>query len=83
MPYAVVHDESIVDFKFRSGALSRNYDDARAADRNAYGAYYRVMLERGILLPPSQNEVMFLSTAHTHADIDETIEAIDAALRES
>ncbi len=83
LPYAVVHDESIVDFKFRSGALSRNYDDARAADRNAYGAYYRVMLERGILLPPSQNEVMFVSTAHTRADIDETIEAIDAALTAS
>ena len=41
------------------------------------------MLDRGILLPPSQNEVMFLSTAHTHADVDETIEAIDSVLGES
>ena len=83
LPYAVVQDESIVDFKFRSGAPSRNYDDARTSDRGAYGAYYRAMLDRGILLPPSQNEVMFLSTAHTHADVDETIEAIDSVLGES
>ena len=82
LDYAVVHDESIVDFKFRSGGPGRNFDDARAADRDAYGAYYRAMLERGILLPPSQNEVMFLSTAHTAADVDFTIEAIDAALTE-
>ena len=77
LPYAVVHSESIVDFKFRPGAPNRNYDDARAADRSAYARYYRAMLERKILLPPSQNEVMFVSIAHTQADVDETIAAID------
>ena len=65
LPYAVVQLESIVDFKFRPGAPSRNFDDARRANRQAYAAYYGAMLERGILLPPSQNEVMFVSTAHT------------------
>ncbi len=80
LPYAVVQHESIVDFKFRAGAPNRNYDDARAADKAAYAAYYHSMLERGILLPPSQNEVMFVSTAHTAADIDETVAAIGDAL---
>jgi glutamate-1-semialdehyde 2,1-aminomutase len=80
LPYAVVHDESIVDFKFRAGPPNRNFDDALAANRRAYAAYYRAMLERGILLPPSQNEVMFVSTAHGDADVDETIAAIDASL---
>ena len=50
LPYAVVQHESIVDFKFRAGAPNRNYDDARAADKAAYAAYYHAMLERGILL---------------------------------
>jgi glutamate-1-semialdehyde 2,1-aminomutase len=77
LPYAVVQSESIVDFKFRPGAPNRNYDDARAADRSAYARYCRAMLERKILLPPSQNEVMFVSIAHTQADVDETIAAID------
>ena len=35
------------------------------------------MPERGINLPPSQFEAMFLSTAHTNADIDCTITAVD------
>jgi glutamate-1-semialdehyde 2,1-aminomutase len=80
LPYAVVQQESIVDFKFRAGPPSRDYDDARAADKQRYAAYYHEMLERGILLPPSQNEVMFVSTAHSEQDIDETIAAIDESL---
>ena len=78
--YAVVQLESIVDFKFRSGRANRDYDDARRADKAAYAAYYHAMRERGILLPPSQNEVMFLCTEHSEADVDETIAAIEASL---
>jgi glutamate-1-semialdehyde 2,1-aminomutase len=80
LPYAVVQHESIVDFKFRAGPPNQNYDDARAADKAKYAAYWRAMLNRGVLLPPSQNEVMFVSTAHTITDIDETISAIGASL---
>jgi glutamate-1-semialdehyde 2,1-aminomutase len=80
LPFAVVQHESIVDFKFRPGPPGRNYDDARAADGVAYAHYYHAMRDRKILLPPSQNEVMFVSTEHTAADIDETLESIDAAL---
>lgn len=80
LPYAVVQSESVVDFKFRPGPPGRNFGDALAADRRRYAAYHRAMLERGILLPPSQNEVMFLSTAHSEADVDETIAAIAASL---
>lgn len=80
VPYEVVQDESVADFKFRAGP-TRNYDDARAADKSAYVAYYRAMLERGILLPPSQNEVMFLSTAHTERDVDETLDAVEQSIR--
>ncbi len=80
LPYAVVQHESIVDFKFRAGPPNRNYDDARAADKAAYAGYYHAMRDRGILLPPSQNEVMFVSTAHTELDIDETLSAIADSL---
>src|SRR5581483_3823122 len=65
LPYAVVQLESAVDFKFRAGRPNANYDDALAADASMYAAYYHAMRERRVLLPPSQNEVMFLSTAHT------------------
>jgi glutamate-1-semialdehyde 2,1-aminomutase len=79
LPYAVVQLESIVDFKFRPGGATRDYDDARAANARHFAAFYHEMRERGVLLAPSQNEVMFLSTEHDDADVDETIAAIDGA----
>ncbi len=82
LPFAVVQLESIVDFKFRRGPASRNYDDARQADAPAFAAFYHALRRRGVLLAPSPNEVMFVSTAHTAADIDETVAAIDESLRE-
>jgi glutamate-1-semialdehyde 2,1-aminomutase len=80
LDYAVLQDESIVDFKFRPGPATENYDDAKRADRATFAAFYHAMRERGILLAPSQNEVMFLSVAHGDADIDETIAATAASL---
>jgi glutamate-1-semialdehyde 2,1-aminomutase len=81
LDYAVQQLESIVDFKFRSGPPSRDYDDAQRADAALFAAYYHAMRERGILLAPSQNEVMFVSTEHSDADIDETIAAAAESLR--
>jgi len=42
-----------------------------------YPALFRHLLERGVYLAPSQNEAMFLSTAHGDREIDRTIEAVD------
>jgi glutamate-1-semialdehyde 2,1-aminomutase len=41
-----------------------------------YPALFRHLLERGIYLAPSQNEAMFLSTAHGEDQIDRTVEAV-------
>jgi glutamate-1-semialdehyde 2,1-aminomutase len=38
------------------------------------------MLERGILLPPSQYEALFVSTAHSEEDIQRTIAAAKESL---
>jgi len=78
---AVVQLESIVDFKFRPGPATRSYDDQGRDDQRAYAAFYWAMRERGILLPPSHNEVMFLSTAHGDEDVAVTLAAADASLR--
>lgn len=81
LDYAVVVLESAVDFKFRSGPATRSYDDQTFADARAYAAFYHEMRARGILLPPSQNEVMFLCTQHTQEDIAATIAAVKASLQ--
>ncbi|MBZ5641361.1 MAG: glutamate-1-semialdehyde 2,1-aminomutase [Acidobacteriia bacterium] len=56
-----------------------NYADAKKADTKRFAAFFQSMLARGIFIAPSQFEAMFVSAAHTAADIDCTI----AALRES
>lgn len=80
LDYAVVTLESIVDFKFRAGAATRSYDDQARANAALYAAYYHEMRARGVLLPPSQNEVMFLCTEHQEGDVDRTIFAIEETL---
>lgn len=54
--------------------------EVRGADRDRYAKFFHGMLERGIYLPPSAFESAFLSSAHTDADIDRTLEAADAAM---
>jgi glutamate-1-semialdehyde 2,1-aminomutase len=54
----------------------RDYDDARAADTERYGALFRHLLERGIYVAPSQFEAMFVSLAHSAEDVDRTVEAV-------
>jgi len=82
LDFAVVQLESIVDFKFRLGPPTRSYDDQARDDQRAYAAFYHAMRERGVLLPPSHNEVMFLSTAHDDDDVARTANAAADALRE-
>lgn len=59
-----------------------NYDQAQDTDGEAFAAFFRGMLNRGVCLAPSKYEAWFLTTAHTDADIDRTLEAADAALKE-
>ena len=48
----------------------RDHGDARGADTAAFARFFHGMLAEGVYLPPSQFEAMFLSLAHTEADID-------------
>jgi glutamate-1-semialdehyde 2,1-aminomutase len=59
----------------------RNFDEVRATDVAAFKRFFSRMLDRGIYLAPSAYEAMFLSTAHTKQDIDQTIEAARESLQ--
>jgi glutamate-1-semialdehyde 2,1-aminomutase len=50
-------------------------DAARACDREKFARFFLGMLKRGIYLPPAPFEAMFISLAHSNADIDRTIAA--------
>ncbi|MFB5269601.1 glutamate-1-semialdehyde 2,1-aminomutase [Paenibacillus enshidis] len=58
-----------------------NYEEAQDTDSEAFAAFFRHMLDRGINLAPSKYEAWFLTTAHTDGDIDATLEAADESLR--
>jgi glutamate-1-semialdehyde 2,1-aminomutase len=80
LPFAVVQKASMVDFKFRPGPPVRNYDEAKQSDGAAFAAYYHGMRSRGVLLAPSPNELMFLSTEHGPREIERTLDAAESTL---
>ncbi len=57
-----------------------DFTTATRSDTEAFARFFRQMLVEGIYLPPSQFEAMFLSLAHTAADIDRLGIAARAAL---
>lgn len=58
-----------------------NADDARRSDSRKFARFFHAMLERGVYLPPSQFEAMFISLAHSDSDLDRTIEAARESIR--
>jgi glutamate-1-semialdehyde 2,1-aminomutase len=60
----------------------RNHRDARLADHEAYGRFFRGMLARGVYLPPSGYEAWFPGTAHGEREIERTVEAARGAAAE-
>jgi glutamate-1-semialdehyde 2,1-aminomutase len=58
----------------------RDYAGAKKSNTARFAAFFREMLHRGIFLPPSQFEALFVSAAHTDSDIDRTIAAARASL---
>ena len=55
---------------------------AQAADHEAYAAWCRALLARGVYAPPSPYEAWFPSLAHTPEHVERTVEAAAAAFAE-
>jgi glutamate-1-semialdehyde 2,1-aminomutase len=59
----------------------KNYDDAKKSDTTKFAKFFNEMLDRGIFLPPSQYEALFVSAVHTEADINHTIHAAKESIQ--
>jgi glutamate-1-semialdehyde 2,1-aminomutase len=57
-----------------------SWEQAASCDTEAFGRYFRGMLNAGIYLPPSQFEAAFLSAAHTEEQVGLTVSAAREAL---
>jgi glutamate-1-semialdehyde 2,1-aminomutase len=58
-----------------------NLADAMKSDRERFKKYFHGMLNEGVYLAPSQFEAGFLSTAHSEADLERTIDAASKVLK--
>ena len=68
---------------FFSGRPVKDYEDAKACDMDAYAAFCRAMLERGVYPPASQYEAWFPSLAHEGEHVERTLAAAREAFAEA
>jgi glutamate-1-semialdehyde 2,1-aminomutase len=63
------------------GQLPKDYRESIPLQQSSpFGILWRVLLERGVLVQPKQGNLFLLSTAHTDADIDFTLQAAEDAI---
>jgi glutamate-1-semialdehyde 2,1-aminomutase len=80
-PVSVVHTTGLLTVFF-APVPPTDYAGAAACDAEAYGAWCRALLARGVYPPPSQFEAWFPSLAHTSDHLTRTVEAAAAAFAE-
>lgn len=81
VPAVVNRVGSMLTLYFTGNGTVRNFEDAQCSDSALFGRYYHQLLDRHVYLPPSQYEAMFVSAAHSAADIEQAIGANRDALQ--
>jgi glutamate-1-semialdehyde 2,1-aminomutase len=79
VPHALTRVGSMMTLFFNDQAPA-NWDDAARSDTTRYARYFWGLLNRGVYMPCSQFEALFVSAAHSEADIDATIAAAGEVL---
>jgi glutamate-1-semialdehyde 2,1-aminomutase len=82
VPLTAGHAGSMWGTYFVAGPV-HDFAQAKRSDTALFARWHRAALARGIFLAPSAFEAGFVSSAHTDADITETITQLDAALTEA
>ncbi len=72
---------SMMTFFFTNETQITSFDEAMKSDSEKYARFFKMSLESGIYLAPSQYECLFVSYAHTDKDIDTIIAANLQALK--
>jgi glutamate-1-semialdehyde 2,1-aminomutase len=79
IPACVNRVGSMLTLFFCEGPVT-DYASAKRADTARFGTFFRKLRDRGVFLPPSQFEAMFVSLAHTDEDIDQIVREARVAL---
>ena len=81
IPVQIVRFGAMFCLYFNSEPVT-NYTQAKRSDTARFAHYFWDMLAQGIYLPPSQYESCFISLALEDTMLEETIQAVDHALRQ-
>ena len=73
---------SMMTLFFTNEEKVSSYEEAMSADTAHYAKYFKLSLESGMYIAPSQFECLFVSYAHTDEDIDNIISANLNALKQ-
>lgn len=57
-----------------------DYKSVKLSDTKNFDNLFRILLNKGIFIPPSPFETCFISTSHNEEDLDKTIDAYEFAL---
>ncbi len=79
VPHTVNRVGSMMTLFFNAQPVS-NWDVASQCDTGQFAKYFWDMAHQGVYMPCSQYEALFVSAAHSEADIDETIQAAQRVL---
>ena len=81
VPHCLNRVGSMLTLFFQAGPVT-DWDSAARSDTAQFSRFFWGLIERGVYLPCSQFEALFVSAAHSDADIDATIAAAGEALDE-
>ncbi len=81
VPHCLNRVGSMLTLFFQPGPVT-DWDSAARSDTAQFSRFFWGLIERGVYLPCSQFEALFVSAAHSDADIDATISAAREALAE-
>jgi glutamate-1-semialdehyde 2,1-aminomutase len=82
VPFTADSAGSMWGFFFRREPV-RSFADAKTSDVERFKRFFHAALARGVYLAPSAFEAAFVSSAHSDADIEETLNRLDDAMAEA
>jgi glutamate-1-semialdehyde 2,1-aminomutase len=74
IPHSITRVGSMLTLFFNAQRPT-DWDSASKSDTARYAKYFWGLIDRGIYMPCSQYEALFVSAAHSEADIDATVQA--------
>ncbi len=75
IPVSIVSGTGMLSLFF-SEKVPQNFSDVKASDKKLFNRFFKVLLENGVIIPPSPYEAWFISLQHKEEDFEKIRKAI-------